>query len=91
MPNRRIRLWLAALCLVLTWPAGGSRAGEPAMRVVVSFSILEDIARQIGGDAVAVTSLVGRDSDAHALLLHVKSPPASTPQRGRQSPSREHD
>jgi zinc/manganese transport system substrate-binding protein len=34
--------------------------------VVASFSILGDIVRQIGGDAVAVSSLVPADADAHA-------------------------
>ena len=33
--------------------------------VVASFSILADLVRNVGGDRVAVTSLVGPDSDAH--------------------------
>jgi zinc/manganese transport system substrate-binding protein len=37
------------------------------VRVVVSFSILEDIVRRIGGGEVAVTSLIGPDSDAHVF------------------------
>ena len=39
-------------------------AAEP-LRVVASFSILADLTRQIGGDAVSVQSLVGPDGDAH--------------------------
>lgn len=35
------------------------------LKVVSSFSILGDMARQIGGDTVSVTTLVGPDSDAH--------------------------
>lgn len=35
--------------------------------VVVSFSILADFVRQIGGDRVDVTALVGEDSDAHVF------------------------
>ena len=34
--------------------------------VVATFSILGDIVRQVGGDHVAVTSLVGPDGDAHS-------------------------
>ena len=41
-------------------------AGAP-VQVVVSFSILEDIVRRIGGTEVAVTSLIGPDSDAHVF------------------------
>lgn len=37
----------------------------PKMKVVASFSILADMVANVGGDRVAVTALVGRDSDAH--------------------------
>lgn len=37
---------------------------EP-LKVVATFSILGDMVRQIGGDEVAVTTLVGPDGDAH--------------------------
>ncbi|MCU0758041.1 MAG: zinc ABC transporter substrate-binding protein [Steroidobacteraceae bacterium] len=40
-------------------------AAEPPLRVVASFSILADIARNVGGDRVVVTSIVGPDADAH--------------------------
>ncbi|HEY7772907.1 MAG TPA: zinc ABC transporter substrate-binding protein [Marinagarivorans sp.] len=36
-----------------------------AIRVVTSFSILEDLVRELGGDYVSVVNLVGRNSDAH--------------------------
>jgi zinc/manganese transport system substrate-binding protein len=35
------------------------------LNVVASFSILADFARQVGGDKVEVTALVGPDSDVH--------------------------
>lgn len=35
------------------------------LKVVTSFSIIEDFARQLGGDRVAITNLVGPDGDAH--------------------------
>ncbi|WP_430472235.1 metal ABC transporter solute-binding protein, Zn/Mn family [Wielerella bovis] len=37
--------------------------------VVSSFSILGDVTKQIGGDRVSVTNLVGADADAHAYQL----------------------
>jgi len=55
---------LAALCLMLAWC---TQAAAAPVRVVVSFSILEDIVHQIGGGEVAVTSLIGPDSDAHVF------------------------
>ena len=55
---------LAALWLMLTWC---THAAAAPVRVVVSFSILEDIVHQIGGGEVAVTSLIGPDSDAHVF------------------------
>ncbi|MCG7658026.1 metal ABC transporter solute-binding protein, Zn/Mn family [Wielerella bovis] len=37
--------------------------------VVSSFSILGDVTKQIGGDRVSITNLVGADADAHAYQL----------------------
>ncbi len=46
--------------------AGAARAQSPQLLpVVASFSILADMVRQIGGDAVAVTGLVPPDGDPH--------------------------
>src|SRR5438874_4426564 len=42
-------------------------AAAPPVGVVVSFSILEDIVRGVGGDEVVVTSLIGPNSDAHVF------------------------
>jgi zinc/manganese transport system substrate-binding protein len=50
-------IWLALL---------GSPAGaEERLNVVASFSILADFVRNVGGDRVKVTSLVGPNSDVH--------------------------
>lgn len=59
--------WLAALC-AMTWVMGaaGPATAQDKVRVVATFSILADLARNVGGDAVDVTALVGPDSDAHA-------------------------
>ena len=48
--------------LLLTPAAGWAAGGIP---VVASFSILADMVRQIGGEAVAVRSLVPADGDSH--------------------------
>ena len=37
---------------------------EP-IQVVTSFSILEDLVQELGGDRIEIINLVGRDSDAH--------------------------
>ena len=39
------------------------------MPVVASFSILGDVAQQIGGERVGVQNLVGANQDAHAYNL----------------------
>src|SRR5215470_5447663 len=58
---------LAALWLILAGSGGGSLAAEAPLRVVVSFSILEDIVHEIGGTDVAVTSLIGRNANEHVF------------------------
>jgi zinc/manganese transport system substrate-binding protein len=57
---------VAVLCFLFAW-CGFAWPADSALRVLVSFSILQDIVQEIGGGAVAVTSLVGPDSDAHAF------------------------
>src|SRR6516165_10655478 len=59
--------WLTVFCVFFAWCSHGGSAAEPPVRVLVSFSILEDIAREIGGADVVVTSLIGPDSDAHVF------------------------
>ncbi len=57
------RLFLAAcLSLAILFPAA---AETPKIKVVATFSILGDIAREVGGDAIDLTVLVGPDGDAH--------------------------
>jgi len=46
--------------------AQSSTAGTP-VKVVASFSILADMVRNVGGDRVAVSALVGPDGDAHVF------------------------
>ncbi|MDQ4136033.1 MAG: metal ABC transporter substrate-binding protein [Pseudomonadota bacterium] len=64
MPTRRNVVTL--LFAGLTLAAGPALAQEPArLKVVATFSILADFARQVGGERVEVTTLVGPDGDAH--------------------------
>lgn len=51
--------------LLMLWPLG-AQAANP-VQVVTSFSILADIAEQVGGDQVKVSSLVGFDGDVHSF------------------------
>ncbi|HEY0212950.1 MAG TPA: zinc ABC transporter substrate-binding protein [Paenirhodobacter sp.] len=51
----------AALALMF---ATGAQAQQP-LKVVASFSILGDFVSQVGGDRIALTTLVGPDGDAH--------------------------
>ncbi|MCF3933107.1 metal ABC transporter substrate-binding protein [Acuticoccus sp. M5D2P5] len=53
--------------LALTIAATGPSQADDPLRVVTSFSILADMAKEIGGDAVEVTSLVGPGGDAHVF------------------------
>ena len=55
-------IWFIALVLVAAiLPA----RAQDRLNVVASFSILGDFVRNVGGDRVSVTTLVGPDSDAH--------------------------
>jgi len=54
---------LALLALLLSLATQPLRAAP--LEVVVSFSILGDFVRQVGGDRVKVTPLVSADQDAH--------------------------
>ena len=56
------RLWLIALALAIS--VAPLRA-QDRLHVVTSFSILGDLARNVGGDRVSITTLVGPDSDVH--------------------------
>jgi zinc/manganese transport system substrate-binding protein len=58
----RCRFWLIAFVLFVA--AGPARAAD-RLNVVASFSILGDFVRNVGGNSVSVTTLVGPDSDAH--------------------------
>ena len=56
---------LVALALALGGAVSPVRAEEAKIPVVATFSILGDFVSRVGGDRVAVTSLVGPNGDAH--------------------------
>lgn len=51
--------------LFLLFSANAANANDSSVRVVTSFSILEDLVKELGGEYVTVVNLVGRNSDAH--------------------------
>ncbi|WP_202315157.1 MULTISPECIES: zinc ABC transporter substrate-binding protein AztC [unclassified Mesorhizobium] len=57
---------LAALASVITLtPVALSAASAAELKVVATFSIIADFARNVGGDRIELTTLVGPDGDAH--------------------------
>jgi zinc/manganese transport system substrate-binding protein len=65
--NRRFTLcWLAAVSACFPSLRGQAADIKP-LQVVVSFSILADITREIAGDVAVVTSLVAANADAHVF------------------------
>jgi zinc/manganese transport system substrate-binding protein len=57
--------WL--VCLAVIVAASPVRAAD-RLNVVASFSILGDFVRNVGGEHVSVTTLVGPDGDAHVFV-----------------------
>lgn len=57
------RFFVTSLLAVLA--AAPAKAETDKLPVVASFSIIGDFVREVGGDRVAVTTLVGPDGDAH--------------------------
>ena len=65
MPARRALLTSAAAVLAMSLaPPAVAQSGKP-IPVVATFSILGDMVKRIGGEHVAVTTLVGPDGDTH--------------------------
>jgi zinc/manganese transport system substrate-binding protein len=62
--NRRDLLLIGASGLVTATPT----LAEGRLPVVATFSILGDFVRNVGGDRVAVTTLVGPNGDVHVYL-----------------------
>ena len=62
---RQFRLWLIFLVLVSAAPLRAQDRLKDRLNVVASFSILGDFVRNVGGERVSVTTLVGPDGDVH--------------------------
>ncbi|ADJ64646.1 metal ABC transporter substrate-binding protein [Herbaspirillum seropedicae] len=60
---RPLSMLLAALALAVNVPA----AAAERIPVLASFSILGDVVANVGGDRIAVSTLVGPDEDAHVF------------------------
>src|SRR5712691_10267062 len=54
-----------ALAAALVLLAGGPAAAQEKLNVVATFSILGDLVKEVGGDLVEITTLVGPNGDAH--------------------------
>ena len=59
---RRFQLWLIGLALMT---AATPLRAQQRLKVVASFSILGDFVKNVGGDRVSVTTLVGPNGDVH--------------------------
>lgn len=59
------RIAFAVLLAALATPAFAQDKPADRLQVVASFSILADFVRNVGGDRLAVTALVGPNGDAH--------------------------
>lgn len=55
----------ATCASLLTLGAFGSNASAAELKVVASFSIIADLARNVGGDRIEISTLVPVDGDAH--------------------------
>ncbi|OLP52923.1 metal ABC transporter substrate-binding protein [Rhizobium rhizosphaerae] len=63
MHKRLLTLALASAALAL--PLHAAQAADGPLKVVATFSILGDFAKQVGGDRIALTTLVGPNGDTH--------------------------
>lgn len=61
------KIFVLILSLALIPYTGYTKCGcdTPSLKVIASFSILGDLVKNIGGDKVDVTSIVGPNGDAH--------------------------
>ena len=64
--GNRLVMQIGLTLAVLLGLTGNADAGDK-VKAVASFSILGDMVRQVGGDRVEVTTLVGPDGDAHVF------------------------
>jgi zinc/manganese transport system substrate-binding protein len=63
---KALRLAMTMSVVTLTGPVG-TAASADKLKVVASFSIIGDFARNVGGDRIELTTLVGPNGDAHVF------------------------
>ncbi|ATU95162.1 zinc ABC transporter substrate-binding protein AztC [Phyllobacterium zundukense] len=62
--SRMLKL-AAAVSVMTIFPAALATASAENLKVVASFSIIADFAKNVGGDRIDITTLVGPNGDAH--------------------------
>ncbi len=62
----RRRGFVFSVLAASAFPPISPAAGQTRLKVVASFSILGDMVREVGGERIELTVLVGPDQDAHA-------------------------
>src|SRR5262245_26218017 len=65
MLNRRQTLVTLAVALLASAPVLAQEKSQDKLKVVATFSILGDFVKNVGGDRVHVSALVGPNGDAH--------------------------
>lgn len=63
--RRRLLLGLMSSALAMGWSGAAQAVTRAPLRVVATFSILGDMVKEIGGERVALTTIVGPNSDVH--------------------------
>ena len=64
---RRHLTYSLALSLAVLFGLSGAASADNKLKAVASFSVLGDVVKQIGGERVDVTTLVGPNGDAHVF------------------------
>lgn len=68
LQRRRLALfWCALAAPRMAWAQPAGALSTAPLRVLASFSIVADMARVVGGDAVTVSTLVEHSADAHVF------------------------
>ncbi|MEA2833516.1 MAG: zinc/manganese transport system substrate-binding protein [Methylobacteriaceae bacterium] len=62
-----MRYLLCFIAAVIAIASSGPSIAAEKLKAVASFSILADLVKQVGGDRVEVTAIVGPDGDAHVF------------------------
>jgi zinc/manganese transport system substrate-binding protein len=65
---RRHLTYSLALSLAVLFGLSGAASADNKLKAVASFSVLGDMVKQVGGDRVEVTTLVGPNGDAHVFI-----------------------